>query len=353
MFSGLNLAFFGLSRLRLEVEMATGNRAAAKLLQLRRDSNFLLTTILWGNVGINVLLTLLSRSILAGVSAFVFSTLVITFIGEIAPQAYFSRHALRMANLLSPVLKAYQYILYPVAKPTAKMLDWWLGTEDIQYFREHGLREMIRQHVVADGTEIDRLEGIGALNFLALDDLGVNQEGEPVDPTSIIRLPTEDRHICFPPFEPLASDPFLQQIHASGKKWVIITDLAGEPQVALDTDAFLREVWFAEALPQPAAFCHRPIVVRDTTTRLGEVLGDLRFSPQSGRHQVIDNDMILVWSRSKRIITGADILGYLLSGVTSPLALRTPYPYLAEPDKKQSISRSIQGDQVKEGTSRR
>lgn len=318
MFSGLNLAFFGLSRLRLEIEIATGNQAAATLLQLRRDSNFLLTTILWGNVGVNVLLTLLSDSILAGVSAFVFSTVVITFIGEIVPQAYFSRHALRMAALLSPVLKTYQYILYPVAKPSAKMLDWWLGVENIQYFREHSLREMIRQHVDADETDIDRLEGIGALNFLALDDLGVGQEGEPIDPLSIISLPTEDRHVCFPVYERSADDPFLRQIHASGKKWVIITDLDGEPRAALDADAFLREVWFADALPQPAAFCHRPIVVRDTTTRLGQVMGNLRVSPQSIRNKVIDDDMILVWGKTKRIITGADILGYLLNGVSSP-----------------------------------
>ncbi|NIO42822.1 MAG: Mg2+ and Co2+ transporter CorB, partial [Burkholderiales bacterium] len=34
MFSGLNLAFFGLSKLGLEVELATGNRDAAKVLAL-------------------------------------------------------------------------------------------------------------------------------------------------------------------------------------------------------------------------------------------------------------------------------------------------------------------------------
>ena len=55
MFSGLNLAFFGLSRLQLEVEAQT-NPKAKKVLKMREDSNFLLTTILWGNVGINVLL---------------------------------------------------------------------------------------------------------------------------------------------------------------------------------------------------------------------------------------------------------------------------------------------------------
>src|SRR5210317_2048748 len=129
MFSGLNLAFFSLSRLRLEAEASTGSESAAKILVLRRDSNFLLTTILWGNVGINVLLTLLSNSVMLGVYAFLFSTIVITFLGEIIPQAYFSRHAMRMASLLSPVMRFYQFVLYPVAKPSAFMLDSWLGKE--------------------------------------------------------------------------------------------------------------------------------------------------------------------------------------------------------------------------------
>jgi metal transporter CNNM len=318
MFSGLNLAFFGLSRLQLEIEVATGNPAATNVLQLRLDSNFLLTTILWGNVSINVLLTLLSNSILAGASAFIFSTVIITFLGEIMPQAYFSRHALRMATLLSPVLKVYQIVLYPVAKPTAKALDWWLGAEDIQYFREHGLREMIRRHIDADETDIDRLEGIGALNFLALDDLGVDQEGELVDPESIISLPVKDGHPQFPAFEPAATDLFLRQVHASGKKWAIITDPAGEPVFVLDTDAFLRDVWFDAAPPNPLTYCHRPIVIQDMTTRLGQVLGEFHVAPLRARQDVVDHDIMLVWGRIKRVITGADILGYLLRGITRP-----------------------------------
>ena len=68
-FSGLNLAVFGVSRLRLEVESSAGNKHAIRLLKLRNDPNFLLTTILWGNVGINVLLTLLSGSVMAGIFA--------------------------------------------------------------------------------------------------------------------------------------------------------------------------------------------------------------------------------------------------------------------------------------------
>jgi metal transporter CNNM len=111
MFSGLNLALLAISRLRLEVEASAGNPAAVKILALRKDFNLLLATILWGNVAINVLLTLLSKSVMAGVSAFFFSTILITFVGEIGPQAYFSRHAMRMGSLLAPLLRSYQLIL--------------------------------------------------------------------------------------------------------------------------------------------------------------------------------------------------------------------------------------------------
>ena len=70
MFSGLNLALLGISRLQLEVEADSGNPRALKVLALRRDVNFILTTVLWGNVGIHVLLTLLSNSVMTGLVAF-------------------------------------------------------------------------------------------------------------------------------------------------------------------------------------------------------------------------------------------------------------------------------------------
>lgn len=316
MFSGMNLALFSISRLRLEVEAELGNRDASKILNMRKDSNFLLTTVLWGNVGINVLLTLLSNSVLAGVSAFFFSTVVITLIGEILPQAYFSRHALRMASLLAPVLKFYQFLLFPAAKPTAKLLDAWLGTEGIQYFREHSLREVIKKHIEADVSDVDRLEGIGALNFLAIDDLMVIEEGETIDPRSVITLPTENDMPVFPNFKRTTADPFLRQIEGSGKKWVIIADAEGEPHYVLDSDGFLRDALFKDAKIRPLLYCHRPIIVKDTRLALGNVLWRLKSHPQRAGGNVIDRDIILVWGKEeKRVITGADILGRLLKGI--------------------------------------
>jgi metal transporter CNNM len=315
MFSGLNLAFFSVSRLSLEVEALTGNESAKKVLALRKDSNYLLTTVLWGNVGVNVLLTLLSGSILTGLWAFFFSTFVITIFGEIMPQAYFSRNALRMASLLMPIFKTYQILLYPIIKPSAKLLDLWLGQENIQYFRERGLREIIKKHVEASDVDIDRLEGLGALNFLDIDDLLVSQEGEPVDPKSIIKLPLSKGLPVFPEFERSPSDPFLQQIQSSGKKWVIITDESEEPHLVLDSDEFLRSALFNKKTDPPYAYCHRPIIVKDPHIELGNVILKLRVRPETAEDDVIDHDVILVWSNEKRVITGADILGRLLRGI--------------------------------------
>lgn len=317
MFSGLNLAMFGVSRLRLEIEVAAGGKNAEKILQMRHDTNFLLTTILWGNVAINVLLTLLSDSVMAGASAFIFSTVAITFFGEITPQAYFSRNALRMGALLAPVLKIYQVILFPVAKPSALILDWWLGKEGIQYFQEHNLRELIKKHIDSDETNIDLVEGIGALNFLDMDDILASKEGEPIDPRSIIVLPIVSGKVDFPKYQALATDNFLKQITASGKKWIIITDSHHEPQLVLNSNSFLRAVFMNNKNSvDPRPFCHKPIIVRDSKTLLGKVITQLKVSPKQKGDDVVDNDLILLWDNDKRIITGADILGRLLRGIT-------------------------------------
>ena len=315
MFSGLNLALLSISRLRLEVEASSGKQAAVRILKIREDSNFLLTTILWGNVSINVLLTLLSNSVMAGLTAFLFSTFLITFMGEIAPQAYFSRHAMRLGSLLAPVLEFYQYILYPVAKPSALVLDKWLGAENINYFRERELQSVIRKHMESGETDVDQLEGIGAMNFLNMDDIKVTREGIRIDPDSIISLPTRSGKPVFPNFMRTAKDSFLQAVNKSGKKWVIIVDEKNLPVMVLDASAFLRQALFTEQEIDPYRYCHSPIIITDPETLLGSAAARLIVYPESENDNVIDHDLIVVWGEHKRVITGSDILGRLFHGI--------------------------------------
>ncbi|MGV7225029.1 MAG: DUF21 domain-containing protein [Nitrospinales bacterium] len=315
MFSGLNLAFFSITKLRLEIESNKNNPQAIKVAKLREDSNFLLTTILWGNVGINVLLTLLSDSLMAGIVAFLFSTFAITIFGEIIPQAYFSRHALKVASLLSPALRFYQVLLYPVAKPTAVVLDKWLGPEAIQFIKEKDFRELLKIHMDSEETDIQKIEGKGALNFLAIDDLPVIEEGEKIDTCSVIELQFADGRPVFPKMELSAIDPFLKRIQSSQKKWVVLTDNKDEPKAIVNSDEFLRAALFGGQHFKPLLYCHRPIIIRDDHTPLGEVIPKLKVQPERSDDDVIDEDIILFWGSQKRIITGSDILGRLMRGI--------------------------------------
>lgn len=313
MFSGSNLAFYRLSRLQLEVQSKSDERAS-RVLQLREDSNFLLATILWGNVAINVLLALLANSVMAGLLAFLFSTFVITWFGEIMPQAYFSRHPLRIASLLAPAIRMYQFILFPFARPTAKFLDWWLGKEAIEYMHEPLLRDILKAHVRSPETEVSDVEGIGALNFLDIDDLSTMEEGERLSDESIIELPVDLDLPRFPQVEPRADDAFLQRINAAGEPWAIVVDSAGTPLLALHVDRFTRAALYGKRPLEPYRYCHRPVVVRDKKTTLGEVIRQIKRAA-ANTDEELPHDVVLIWVGQRRIITGGDILARLLTGI--------------------------------------
>ncbi len=316
MFSGLNLGIFGITRLRLEIESAADNLAAKKVLDLRQDTHFLLTTVLWGNVAVNCLLTLLMDSVAAGLTALFVSTIGITIFGEILPQAFFSRYALAVSSRLVPYLKIWQKLLYPVAKPSALLLDWMLGKEGIQYFREHDLRELIKRHMHSEHVDIDHIEGLGALNFLAIDDIPVSSEGEILHEESIISLPRDVDLPRIPEFEPHGEDPFVQRVRASGKRWVVLTDEQDQPLLVLDSNAFIRAVLGGRTKKlNPYDYCHRPIIVSDPSTRLGEAITNFTVETRSVEDDVIDHDIILYWGEGKRVITGADLLGRLFRGI--------------------------------------
>jgi CBS domain containing-hemolysin-like protein len=316
MFSGLNLGFFGVSRLKLFVQADLGNQDAQRILSLRKDAHHLLATLLWGNVASNVLITLLSDSILTGIGAFVFSTFGITLLGEIFPQAYLAKHALKSSIILVPIIKLYRFFLYPLAKPTALLLDLWLGKEKVSYFREEEIKVLLRHHAQSQMTDLENLETMGAINFLAIDDVRIKEEGEMINPKSIIQLETTPEGLPeFPPYEFVSEDPFLRKINASQEKWVILTNPDGDPLLVLDADQFLRDALYKEERKSIYTYCHRPIVVVDEQTKLGEVMLKFKVSARSKEDDVVDNDIILFWGREKKIVTGADILGRLLRGI--------------------------------------
>jgi len=333
--SGLNLGLFSLSKLELEVEARQGNARAQRVLSLRKDANFALVTILWANVGVNVLLALLSGSVMGALAAFLFSTVVITIFAEIIPQSYFTRNALRMASLLAPVLRFYQLLLYPVARPTAWVLNAWLGQEMISYYREHDMRRLIQLHMESSQSDIARIEGQGALNFLDIDDVPLEQEGELLDPDSVIEMEFDNGRPRFPAFSGSPDDAFLQAVNRSGKSWVVLVDGAGEPRLLLDANEFLRDALFSKDRTRPLRHCHRPVLVRDGQRKLGELIQ--RFKVYSGPEgdEIVDEDVFLLWGDEPRVVTGNDILGRLLRGIVPQSSIPAHDPMTADQPSPQ------------------
>ncbi len=315
MFSGLNLALFSISRLGLESETALGNREALKILKLRMNSNLLLSTVLWGNVSVNVLLAMLSDSVMAGAFAFIFSTVGITFFGEIIPQAYFSRNAIKFGAMLAPVIKFYQIILYPVAKPSAYFLDRWIGPEGPIFLAEHDFEVLLDRHINERNTDIGYSEGRGALNFLRIDDLRVSGEGVPIDPETMIQIQTDtDGRLTFDG----SDSELIEKLKKTLLKWAILTDENSYPKSVLNIDEYFRKLASTDDLVGPAEFCHDPIIVVNPDTTMDQILQKLIVQPNSSDDRLVDGEVILYWgTNSKRIITGPDILGRLLHGIAS------------------------------------
>ena len=163
--------------------------------------------------------------------------------------------------------------LFPAATPTVRCSRTaWLrpaGSITITYPRElEDVRAFITKHVGAAGTDVGQLEAIGALNFLDLDDVLVVNEGEAINPHSVITLPVQNERPVLPKYERSSNDPFLRQLNASGKKWVIIVDTSDRPSFVLDAHHFLRDLLFSTMSANQGIHWHRPIIVTgyaDTT----------------------------------------------------------------------------------------
>lgn len=95
-----------------------------------------------------------------------------------------------------------------------------------------------------------------------------------------------------------------------------ITGPDDAPLLVLDADGFLRDVFLGEGDVHPLSYCHRPIVVRNGKTHLGEIIRQLKVRPERSDDDVVDHDIILLWSDVKQVITGSDLLGRLLRGIT-------------------------------------
>ncbi|XP_028269381.1 metal transporter CNNM4-like isoform X1 [Parambassis ranga] len=149
MFSGLNLGLMALDPMELRIVQSCGTekekKYARKIEPIRRKGNYLLCSLLLGNVLVNTTLTILLDDLtMSGVGAVVASTIGIVIFGEIVPQALCSRHGLAVGANTILVTKLFMLLTFPLSWPISKILDCVLGQEIGTVYNREKLVEMLK-----------------------------------------------------------------------------------------------------------------------------------------------------------------------------------------------------------------
>ncbi|XP_019909174.1 metal transporter CNNM4 isoform X4 [Esox lucius] len=149
MFSGLNLGLMALDPMELRIVQSCGSekekKYARKIEPIRSKGNYLLCSLLLGNVLVNTTLTILLDDLIgSGLGAVVASTVGIVIFGEIVPQALCSRHGLAVGANTIQVTKFFMLLTFPLSFPVSKLLDVLLGQEIGTVYNREKLVEMLK-----------------------------------------------------------------------------------------------------------------------------------------------------------------------------------------------------------------
>jgi metal transporter CNNM len=168
LFSGLTLGLLSLDTQSLKRRAKHGDAEAKAIYPVRKRGNLLLTTLLLGNVAVNTTLSIFLGTIASGVMAGLMATTLIVLFGEIIPQAVISRYALWFGAKTLWFTKLVLFIAYPVARPIAMVLDYFLGNELPTTYSNKELMDIISEHEESEHSPIDEDEERilhGALQF--------------------------------------------------------------------------------------------------------------------------------------------------------------------------------------------
>lgn len=153
--SGLNVAVLSLDLADLRRKAKLGNKSAKKILPLRSNVHLLLGSILFTNVAAASAISILLGDHLNGFVAALISTLLLVILGEVFPQALFSKNALMWSSRFSWLLKTMIVVTYIASKPLQLLLDKLFPLKRGKLQSRHELGLLINEHLDDETSELD------------------------------------------------------------------------------------------------------------------------------------------------------------------------------------------------------
>ncbi|KAF1775692.1 protein of unknown function DUF21 [Phytophthora cactorum] len=147
--AGLTMGLVSLDMLNVRILEMEGTevekQCAHKVRPVLERHHLLLVTLLIVNASANEALPIfLDKLVPEGVSIILSVTCVLMF-GEIIPSAIFTGpNQLRIAAALTPGVKALMAVVFPIAYPISKLLDWWIGADhDAAQYKRNELKALV------------------------------------------------------------------------------------------------------------------------------------------------------------------------------------------------------------------
>lgn len=176
--SGLNLGLMSLDMNELAVISSCGDQRersyARTIMPLRKRGNYLLCSLLLGNVMVNSTLTVILEEMTSGIVAVIGSTLAIVVLGEIVPQAMCARQGLAIGARTIYLTYAFMVLTFPLSYPISRLLDYVLGEEKGNVYDRERLMEFIKitgHHTQLESDEVAIISGALKLKKIKVDQI--------------------------------------------------------------------------------------------------------------------------------------------------------------------------------------
>ncbi len=194
-FSGLTLGLLSLNIFELKRKAELNDAAAKLVFPIRARGNELLITLVIYNVFVNAGIALVLDDLIPG-SSFTASlvvlliiTVLITFFGEIIPQAFFKKHGLSVGARFAPYITMVLEIMSPISKPLARFVDKAVGIDTPDIYSSEEIMMILEEHQTSGELDIETDELAIVKNALTFGDKLVR---DVMTPESVIKAISAD-----------------------------------------------------------------------------------------------------------------------------------------------------------------